>query len=228
MARDIASHAKSCLPCEINKDSNPAELILTHEPSSYPFQHLHMDIGQEQGQYYLISTCQFSGYPSINETGRTCTTEQVIDETVTLISHFGIPEVIYTDGGPQFLENGKFDQFCHEWGIRHILSSPYMPRSNGHAEAAVKQMKKLIKANLTTNGKLNRRSCLAGLHIFRNNPRQPSGESPNQLVFGRIVRDSLPIARDALLPEYRFKHEDRLFKHRQSKLPETERLESKK
>ena len=50
MARDIASHAKSCLPCEINKDSNPAEVILTHEPSSYPFQHLHMDIGQEQGQ----------------------------------------------------------------------------------------------------------------------------------------------------------------------------------
>ena len=70
MARDISNHSKSCLPCEVNKDSNPAELILTHEPSQYPFQHLHMDIGQEQGYYYLISTCQFSG--------KTCTTEQVI------------------------------------------------------------------------------------------------------------------------------------------------------
>jgi hypothetical protein len=71
-----------------------------------------MDMGQEQGYYYFISTCQFSGYPNINDTGKTCTTDQVINATINLITLFGIPEIIYTDGGPQFLENGKFDSFC--------------------------------------------------------------------------------------------------------------------
>ena len=182
-----------------------------------------MDIGQEQGYYYLITTCQFSGYPNINDTGKTCTTDQVINATVNLITLFGIPEIIYTDGGPQFLENGKFGSFCKDWGIRHILSSPYMPRSNGHAEAAVKQMKKLIKANLTTNGRLDRNSCLAGLQVFRNTPRQPSGESPNELIFGRKVRDSMPIPKEQLLPEFRYRTEERIFNNKQSKLPDTER-----
>ena len=98
-----------------------------------------------------------------------------------------------------------------------------MPRSNGHAEAAVKQMKKLIKGNLTSNGRLDRRSCLAGMQMFRNTPRQPSGLSPNQLIFGRHIRDSLPIPKEHLIPEFRFKTEERLFKHQQNKLPEAAR-----
>ena len=144
MSRDISTFSKTCLPCETTKASNPVEAILSHEPATYPFQFIHMDIGQEQGRYYLITTDQYSGYPHINDTGKTCTTKQVINATIDLITHFSIPEIIYSDGGPQFIQDGEFDVFCKEWGIRHILSSPYMPRSNGHAEAAVKQMKKLI------------------------------------------------------------------------------------
>jgi hypothetical protein len=26
----------------------------------------------------------------------------------------------------QFLENGNFEDFCKEWGIKHVSSSPYM------------------------------------------------------------------------------------------------------
>ena len=151
------------------------------------------------------------------------TTKQVINATIDLITHFSIPEVIYSDGGPQFLQDGEFDVFCKEWGIRHVLSSPYMPRSNGHAEAAVKQMKKLIQANLSSNGILNRQSALAGLQVFRNTPRQPSGKSPAELIFGHKIRDSIPIQREALLPEYRFKQEQRLFNHRQNLLPDKEK-----
>ena len=223
MSRDISTFSKTCLPCETTKASNPVEAILSHEPATYPFQFIHMDIGQEQGRYYLITTDQYSGYPHINDTGKTCTTKQVINATIDLITHFSIPEIIYSDGGPQFIQDGEFDVFCKEWGIRHILSSPYMPRSNGHAEAAVKQMKKLIQANLSSNGVLNRQSALAGLQVFRNTPRQPSGKSPAELIFGHKIRDSIPIQREALLPEYRFKQEQRLFNHRQNLLPDKEK-----
>ena len=218
MARDISNFAKSCLPCETSKDSNPAEAILTHEPAAYPFQFLHMDIGQESGQYYLITTDQYSGYPNISSTGKTCNTKQVISATLELITYFSIPEIIYSDGGPQFLKDGEFDQFCKEWGIKHVLSSPYMPRSNGHAEAAVKQMKKLIRANISTNGILNKPSCLAGLQVFRNTPRSPTGISPNEMIFGKLIRDSLPVPREHLLPQFRKAIEQRNEIHRQKQV----------
>jgi hypothetical protein len=55
-----------------------------------------------------------------------------------------IPEVIYSDRGPQFVKDGNFDKFCEEWGICHVHSYPYMPRSKDVAESGVKEMKKLI------------------------------------------------------------------------------------
>jgi hypothetical protein len=46
--------------------------------------------------------------------------------TFKLIQNFSIPEVIYFYGDPQFIKEGDFHKFFHEWGIRHIQSSPYM------------------------------------------------------------------------------------------------------
>ena len=223
ITRDVNAFAKSCLPCEISKPSNAEEIILSHEPSSYPFQYLHMDIAQERGHYYLITTDQYSSYPHITPTNKTCTTTQVIEATIELMTHFSIPEIIYSDGGSQFRENSAFDDFCKTWGIRHILSSPYMPRSNGVAEAAVKQMKKIIRANISSNGVLDRASALAGLQLFRNTPRSPNGESPAVMIFGHPIRDSIPMPRDALLPIYRYQAESKWFDHNQKSLPDKDR-----
>ena len=65
-----------------------------------------MDIGQVEGRYYLVSIDQYSGYPHIHDCGKTANTKQVIEATLELIQHFSIPEVAYTDGGPQFVKDG--------------------------------------------------------------------------------------------------------------------------
>jgi transposase InsO family protein len=137
-----------------------------------------------------------------------------------------VPEIIYTDGGPQFLQDGAFDKVCQEWGIRHILSSPYMPRSNGHAEATVKQMKKLIQANLGPNGILIRSSAMAGLQVFRNTPREPTELSPAVMIFGHSIRDLVPMKREALLPEFQFKQEQRNLQYKQGKQQRTPTVEA--
>jgi hypothetical protein len=144
----------------------------------------------------------------------------VIAATLELVQHFSILEIIYSDGGPQFVQDGDFDKFCTEWGIRHILLSPYMPRSNGIAEFGVKEMKKLIRSNLSWNGILNKASAMSGIQMFRNNPRSAMGEFPARLIFGRDIRDSLPCNRESLLPGLRFPIEQRLFTHEQTKLPD--------
>ena len=214
MKRDITNFAKTCETCEMYKPSQ-SESLRHHTPATYAFQYVHMDIGEVMGRYYLFSVDQFSGYPHLYDCGKTATAQQVIDATIHLITLFSVPEVIYSDGGPQFLENGKFNDFCKSWGIRHVTSSPYMPRSNGIAEECVKEMKKIVRANVTSSGMLDRASALSGLQMFRNTPRSPTDLSPAQIIFGHHIRDSLPAKRDQLIPQQRYEVEKRLQEVRQ-------------
>ena len=69
----------------------------------------------------------------------------------TLVSHLrnvfavtGVPNSLKTDGGPQFTARHTRD-FLHRWGVTHQVSSPHYPQSNGHAEAAVKTVKRLVQ-----------------------------------------------------------------------------------
>ena len=48
----------------------------------------------------------------------------------------GIPYLIVTDNGPQFTET-EFKQFCIGNGIKHTLTAPYHPSTNGEAERFV-------------------------------------------------------------------------------------------
>jgi hypothetical protein len=83
-----------------------------------------------------------------------------------------------------------------------------MPRSNGVAEAGVKELKKLIRANLTTSANIDTQSLLAGLIMFRNTPRNPTNKSPAELLFGRQIQDLLPCPRDMFLPQYQYHSEE--------------------
>ena len=60
-----------------------------------------------------------------------------------LFTMFGTPEEISSDGGSEYTSK-KFQDFLKVYDIRHRWSSVYFPQSNGRAEVAVKQMKRLL------------------------------------------------------------------------------------
>jgi len=95
---------------------------------------------------------------------------------------FGFPTKIRSDGGPQF--RSDFNSFCSDLGIIKETSSPYYPESNGLAESAVKNMKRLLKR---TGGSLP--SFQTALLAWRNLPKS-HGFSPAQLFFGRSQKES--------------------------------------
>ena len=66
-----------------------------------------------------------------------------------------------SDGGPQFASR-QFNQFLKRWGVSGAPSTPHYHQSNGHAEAAVKAMKKLI-ATTTVKGDLDDENFQRGL-----------------------------------------------------------------
>ena len=69
-------------------------------------------------------------------------TATVTGQLLDWFTEFGWPSAIRTDGSPQF--RTEFAHFCNQNGIKHELSSPYNPESNGLAEAAVKNVKAII------------------------------------------------------------------------------------
>ena len=73
-------------------------------------------------------------------------------------------------------------------------------QSTGRAESAVKNMKKLIRGSWTS-GSFNQNAFAKSILLFRNAPRSGAA-SPAQMVFGRPVRDCLPVHRRSFAPEW--------------------------
>ena len=94
-----------------------------------------------------------------------------------------------TDGGPQFASS-TLKRFLARWGVEHRITSPHNPKANGHAEAAVKVVKKLIMTT-TKNGRLDEDEFARGLLELRNTPRA-DGRSPAQVLFGHPLRSAIP------------------------------------
>ena len=93
---------------------------------------------------------------------------------------------------PQF--RGEFSRFCEQFGIKHELSAPYNPRSNGLAESGLKIIKSILVKCLGEGKDVHRM-----LYEWRNAPRQHV-YSPAQLMFGRSQNTLLPQPPKAFSP----------------------------
>ena len=112
-----------------------------------------------------------------------------------------VPAVLMSDNGAQFTST-KTKHFLKKWGVTHITSSPHFAQSNGTAEACVKQMKKLVRANWNReSGEPEWDALTESMLIYYNTPRY-DGTSPSQLLFGHPTRDTLPAHRRVFSKEW--------------------------
>ena len=80
----------------------------------------------------------------------TLNTQTVIQKLKAHFARYGIPELIYSDNGPQLVSK-EFNDFCKKYEIKRETSSPGNSKANGAAEAAVKIAKKLMQRSLANN-----------------------------------------------------------------------------
>ena len=100
-----------------------------------------MDIFAHNGNHYLVYVDRLSGWPVIASfPNRNLKTRDVISVLRHCFMTYGVPSRIRSDGGLQFASS-EFANFAATWNFTHVMSSPHHPKSNGHAEAAVKAMK---------------------------------------------------------------------------------------
>ena len=107
--------------------------------------------------------------------------------------------MLRADGGPQFTAR-RTREFLKRWGVSLVLSSPHYPQSNGHAEAGVKSVKRLIMKT-TQHGDLDGDDFARGLLELRNTPGE-HGRSPAQILFGHPLQSSVPAHRRAFAAEW--------------------------
>ena len=105
---------------------------------------------------------------------------------------FGVAEHFSSDNGPQF-QSSLFKNFLKSWGVEHRTSSSYFPKSNLRAETAVKSAKRIIMDSSKLDGSPDLDKISRGLMQHKNTPDTEFGISPAQMVFGRPIRDFLPI-----------------------------------
>ena len=203
MAKEIEQRWRTCRTCVENSPSNKPEPVKPREISKYPFQIIHMDLGTYSGNQYLVIVDQFSGWPIVKELKREATTDTVKKCLVDMFQHYGLPESIVSDGGPQF-ESLEFKDFCNDWKINHVTSSPHYPQSNGIAENGIKAMKKLIHCcfNPAKNA-VDSTAWAKALMLYKNTPRGSSSLSPSEILFGKLLRDGLHSSYDTYIPEHK-------------------------
>ena len=105
---------------------------------------------------------------------------------------FGITEELASDGGSEFTSNLTKD-FLHNWGVHHRLSSVAFPHSNCRAEIGVKSAKRMFSSNTGPHGELNVDAFQRAILQHHNTPDPGTKLSPAQCIFGRPIRDFIPI-----------------------------------
>ena len=139
---DIEVQVTQCKLCQDSLPSHPREPIITKPRPSRPFQHLAMDFAYYGGQHFLVAVDCLTDWPHIFQMGSNTTSSHTINVVRDLFCRTAAPDVIWSDGGPQFT-SGKFEAFLNDWGVHHEISSPHYPQSNGKAKATIKSMKQL-------------------------------------------------------------------------------------
>ncbi|XP_050706255.1 uncharacterized protein LOC126991577 [Eriocheir sinensis] len=121
-----------------------------------------------------------------------------------LFRDLGVPVRLRTDGGPQFTSR-ELAEFLERWGVRHNVSSPNYPQSNGHAEAAVKAVKHLI-LKVAPSGNIDCEAFDKGLLELHNTPNS-TRHSPAQVLYGCPLRSCVPAHAKAFAKEWQARAE---------------------
>ena len=181
---------KDCIPCEEIAPSQPNPPPTPIIDPVYPFQQVCSDYFKFSGHNYLVVVDRYSGWPTVYHLRGG--SKPLIKKLREIFVTFGIPEELASDGGPEFSAADTV-AFLKDWGVRWRLSSVAYPHSNCRAELGVKTVKRLIMNNTNSSGEIDIPKFQRAMLQYRNTPSSLDKRSPAEIVFGRQIRDFIPV-----------------------------------
>ena len=198
ISKDIDSIRASCYQCNrIAPSQAKLPPVMPHIPTT-PFEAVACDFFYFKGRYFFVAADRLSGWTEQTQLQQSSSSNSGAKGLCTalrkLFATFGVPAEISSDGGPEFTA-AETKAFFKRWGVRHRVSSSYLPSSNGRAELAVKSTKRLLMDNIDSNGNLDTDKMVRALLTKRNTPDPGCQLAPSEVLFGHKIRDSLPFIR---------------------------------
>lgn len=197
----IEHEVRQCTGC-MQKRAEPAKTYIhPWEFPKTPWQRLHIDFADPiKGMSYFVLIDSYSKWIEVIPM-KTTISSRVIEALISLFARYGIPMQVVSDNVPQFTCN-EFQQFLKPYAVKHILTAPYHPATNGAAERTVGILKSAMKA---AGDNFN-------LHNFlmanRNTMQATTGRrSPAELLIGRPLRTRLDLLRTNLQEEVQQKQD---------------------
>lgn len=186
MDQDIEKLCFTCSGCQRHPWDCPKE----------PWHRLHIDFaGPFMNSMFLLIIDAHSKWVEIFPMNSTTTTN-TIEKLRILFSQLGLPKVIVSDNGPQFVSE-EFHLFLTQNGIKHITSAPYHPRTNGQAERLVQVFKQAMKSAKESCGSIQQKLSTF-LFRYRTTPHSLTNETPAKLLYRRNLRTRLDLIKPSL------------------------------
>lgn len=191
--KDLEQTVKSCKFCNTLKpDPNKAQLM-TWPVADGVWQRVHTDFcGPIDGYYFLILIDSYSKWPEVF-ISKSMTTEFTISRLRETFARYGLPIVLVSDNGSQYTSY-EFKTFLSNNNIKHKLTAPGHPSTNGAAENFVRTLKTSLKSAIA-DAKMKNSSisldCILSRFLFdyRSVIHCATDNSPAKLMFGRELRN---------------------------------------
>ena len=169
--------------------SQQKEPLIMEATPTMVFETVSADYFSWAGRAYLVYADRLSGWPFVFHCTGGTSARELVSSLRLAFAATGAPSTLRTDGGSQFAARQTRD-LLRRWGVTHQVSTPHFPQSSGHAEAAVKAVKRLVQ-KVCTRGDIDTDELQQGLLELRNSARA-DGLSPAQVLYGRPLRSAVP------------------------------------
>uniref|UniRef100_A0A671WFH3 Gypsy retrotransposon integrase-like protein 1 n=1 Tax=Sparus aurata TaxID=8175 RepID=A0A671WFH3_SPAAU len=208
MKGEIARYCKTCRTCQIVGKPNqvvPPAPLHPIPACGEPFEHVLVDcVGplprtKAGNEFMLTIMCVATRFPEAIPLKK-ITAPAVTRALTKFFTTFGLPKVVQTDQGTNFLSN-LFKQTLRSLGISHAVSSAYHPESQGALKRWHQTLKSMLRKYCHETGRSWDEGVPFVLFAIRDAKQESLGFSPAELVFGHNVRGPLKVLTEKFMLE---------------------------
>lgn len=206
LKRDVVQFCKTCHVCQYAGKPNqviPPVPLIPIPVIGEPFEHVIVDCvgplpkAKSGNQFLLTVMCTATRYPEAIPL-RKITAKAVVKALIKFFTTFGLPKIVQTDQGTNFLSK-LCAQVFKSLNITHRISSAYHPESQGSLERFHQTLKAMLRKYCIESESEWDEGVPLFLFAIRNTVQESLKFSPSELVFGHAVKGPLNVLKERML-----------------------------